>query len=59
LKAKDLIEILAKHPEFDVDFCIVEPEHNGWGLVRKFNITGLEDVGYSSEVIRLQVEEDI
>lgn len=53
MKAKDLAEKLLEYPEFDVQFGIIEPDGSAYGIgLRTFEIE-IDDIGHSSEVIKL------
>lgn len=59
MKAKDLASKLMENPEFDVEFTFVEyGEGSGdktshFLNIRTFNDIDIEDIGYSSKVIKL------
>ena len=53
MKAKDLAEKLLNYPEFNVEFGLLEPDGSPYGVgLRRFDV-GIDDIGYSSEVVIL------
>ena len=54
-EAKELAELLLKHPDFDVNFSFSEIDSSEWGMtVRKFDIEEKAiDLGYSDKIFSL------
>lgn len=60
MKAKELAEQLLKYPDFDVEFsvCTDYPTYDyPWVDFTTFRVDGIEDIGYSSKIINLDVSE--
>ena len=60
MKAKELAEILLKHPDFDVEFdiCTSMPTYDcPWPTYQSYKICGVSDVAYDSKVLVVDVEE--
>lgn len=56
MKAIELAQELLKNPEFEVDLIIFEEDNSDWGFsLKKFVVAGIEDIGYSDQIIRLRV----
>jgi hypothetical protein len=59
MKAETLINLLKKYPDYEVKMTIFEPDHSSWGmLLRRFDINGIDDIGYSDKIIHLDIEEE-
>lgn len=57
MKAKDVAKILMSNPEFEVELCLTTPCDTGCGVsFERFKINGLEDIGYSDQVLILDIE---
>ena len=59
MKAKELAEQLLKYPDFDVEFDVVTRRStvaHPWADHVAFRVCGIEDIGYSSMMITLEVE---
>ena len=57
MTSKEVIKILSSFPDFEVELCRSTPCDTGWGIsFDRFKITGLEDVGYSDNVVILEIE---
>lgn len=61
MKAKELADILLRHPDYDVKVSIVtvDDEATGFAAIdyKNYDVTSLADVGYSDKVIVLDTEE--
>jgi hypothetical protein len=58
MKVKELIEELSAYEDFDVEFGLFEPDGSSWGCkLRTFSIC-IDDIGYSSKVIKLGVDKE-
>ena len=59
MKAKDLIKILERHPEFDVVVTLTtETSNEGWAIkYTNFDVKEYNDTGYSDKVIKFGIEE--
>ena len=53
MKAKDLAEQLLKFPDFDVEFGLLEPDGSPYGIGLRIFDVQVDDIGYSSSVVRL------
>lgn len=53
MKAKQLADRLLQYPTFDVKFSLMEPDGSSYGLRLKTFDVDIEDIGYSSEAVRL------
>lgn len=58
MKAKELVEIISKYPEFEIEACYInEPKLDDKFLnISKFKVDDIADIGYSSKVIVLSLE---
>jgi hypothetical protein len=57
MTSKDLIKLLSSFPDFEVKLCATTKCDTGWGIAfERFKINGLEDVGYSDNVVILDIE---
>lgn len=53
MKVKQLIEKLKEYEDFDIIFSILEPDGSNYGIgLRRFEI-GIDDIGYSSQIVIL------
>jgi hypothetical protein len=53
MRAKELAKFLLEHPEFDVEFGLLEPDGSTYGVgLRTFEVM-VDDIGWSSRVIKL------
>ena len=58
MKVKELIKLLKKYPDFEVETSIFEKDKSEWGAsLRSFSITGITDIGYSEKIIILSINE--
>ena len=59
MKAKDLIKVLEKNPDFEVKTSISKRDDSDWGFhVETYSVTALTDIGHSDRVIILNMEAD-
>ncbi|MFH2030296.1 MAG: hypothetical protein ABIJ40_06660 [Bacteroidota bacterium] len=59
MKAKDLAELLLENPEFNVEMALFEKDSSDWSAtLRRFEINGIADIGYSDKIIILDIIED-
>jgi hypothetical protein len=53
MKAKELSKILLEYPEFEVTFGLLDEDDSFYGVnLRQFEVT-VDDIGYSSKIIKL------
>ena len=57
MKAKELIELLREHEDFDVEFVFSDGVSPHGLNVRVFNNLSLADIGHSDKVVRLSGDE--
>jgi len=53
MKAKELAEMLLRFPDFDVEFGLLEPDGSKYGMGLRVFSVAIDDIGYSSEIVRL------
>ena len=54
MKCKEIAIKLLETPDFDVDFAYSEIDESAYGMtVHVFDDIEIEDIGYSSKVVRL------
>lgn len=59
MKAKELAEKILEYPDFDVEFGILEPDGSPYGIgLRTFSVM-IDDIGYSSKVIKLGPNKEV
>lgn len=53
MKAKELAQKLLEYPDFEVEFGLLEPDGSSYGICLRVFSVGIDDIGYSSKVIKL------
>lgn len=57
MKAKELAEQLMQNPDFEVQAMFVNHQEKGWPNYQTLSVDGIADVGHSSKIIILDVNQ--
>ena len=59
MKAKELADKLLEYPDFEVQFGIIEPDRSQYGMGLRIFAVDVDDIGYSSKIVRLGPVEEL
>ena len=57
MKAKELAEQLMQNPDFEAQAMFVDHQEKGWPNYQTQRVDGIADVGHSSKIIILDVNQ--
>jgi len=59
MKAKELASKLLEYPDFEVEFGLLEPDGSPYGMGLRIFSVDVDDIGYSSKVVRLGPQREL